>query len=103
MCSLTTQQLFVKICSDKFDHYSVGGQGVYGDIIGQIIGEKLEPIECDERPLGHLRYSFFDVDFLEFDEFKHGEVFSIILRPKREWRHKVEEMKLNVRYLDPNA
>ena len=26
---------------DKFDHYSVGGQGVYGDIIGQIIGEKL--------------------------------------------------------------
>lgn len=93
------------ICEDllsKFDHYSVGGQGVYGDIIGQIIGENSEPIECGEQPLGHLQYSYFDVDFLEFDEFKHGEVFSIILRPKKEWRHKVEEMKLNVRYLDPD-
>ncbi|UPR28552.1 hypothetical protein IS519_10040 [Vibrio crassostreae] len=88
---------------DKFNHYSVGGQGVYGDIIGQTIGENFEPIECEGRPLGHLQYSFFDVDFLEFDEFKHGEVFSIILRPKLEWRHKVEEIKLNVRYLDPNA
>lgn len=87
---------------DKFDHYSVGGQGVYGDIIGQTVGKNFEPIKCDERPLGHLQYSFFDVDFLEFDEFKNGEVFSIILRPKKEWRHKVEEMKLNVRYLDPD-
>jgi hypothetical protein len=94
------------VCEDlleKFDHYSVGGQGVYGDIIGQTIGENFEPIECGEQPLGHLQYSYFDVDFLEFDEFKHGEVFSIILRPKKEWRHKVEEMKLNVRYLDPDA
>ncbi|UWZ97217.1 hypothetical protein [Vibrio splendidus] len=94
------------ICEDllsKFDHYSIGGQGVYGDIIGQTIGENFEPIKCEERPLGHLQYSFFDVDFLEFDEFKHGEVFSIILRPKKEWRHKVEEMKLNVRYLAPDA
>ncbi len=94
------------ICEDllsKFDHYSVGGQGVYGDIIGQTIGENFEPIECGEQPLGHLQYSYFDVDFLEFDEFKHGEVFSIILRPKKEWRHKVEEMKLNIRYLDPDA
>ena len=88
---------------DKFDHFSVGGQGVYGDIIGQTVGEQLEPIECGLQPLGHLQYSYFDVDFFEFDKFKHGEVFSIILRPKKEWRHKVEEMKLNVRYLDPNA
>lgn len=94
------------VCEDllsKFDYYSVGGQGVYGDIIGQTIGENLEPIECAKRPLGHLQYSYLDVDFLEFDEFKHGEVFSIIFRPKKEWRHKVEEMKLNVRYLDPDA
>lgn len=94
------------ICEDllnKFDHYSIGGQGVYGEIIGQTIGEAYEPIECDEQPLGNLQYSYFDVDFLEFDEFKHGEVFSIILRPKTEWRHKVEEIKLNVQYLDPNA
>ena len=94
------------VCEDifsKFDYLSVAGQGLYGDIIGQTMGENYEPMDCDERALGILQYSFLDVDFLQYEEFKHSEIFSIILRPKHEWRHKVEEIKLNVQYLSPDT
>ncbi|NOH96208.1 hypothetical protein [Vibrio sp. 99-70-13A1] len=93
-------------CNDLltgFNYISVAGKGVYGDIIGQTTGEQNEPIECAEVfvPQWQKRYSFFDVDFLSFDEFKSGEIFSIILRPRAEFAHKVEEIKMNVKYLTP--
>lgn len=94
------------LCRDllyDFVHISVAGKGVYGDIIGQTVGEDNAPIECDEVnvPQWQKLYSFFDVDFLSFDEFKDGEIFSIILRPRAEFAHKVEEIKMNVKYVTP--
>ncbi len=94
------------VCKDvlnKFDFFSIGGQGLYGDVIGYTVSEKNAPIECGVQPIKTLQYSYLDVDFFDHDEFKHGEVFSIILRPKTEWRHKVEEIKLNVRFLGPDG
>ena len=94
------------VCKDvlsKFDFFSIGGQGLYGDVIGYTVSEKLAPIECAEQPINNLQYSYLDVDFFDHDDFKHGEVFSIILRPKAEWRHKVEEIKLNVKFLGPDG
>ena len=94
------------VCQDirsKFDFFSIGGQGLYGDVIGYTVSEDYDPIECEEQPVNNLQYSYLDVDFFDRDDFKHGEVFSIILRPKTEWRHKVEEIKLNVRFLGPDG
>ncbi|MFA0569135.1 hypothetical protein [Vibrio gallaecicus] len=93
-------------CNDLltgFNYISVAGQGVYGDIIGQTTGEQNEPIECAEVfvPQWQKWYSFFDVDFLNYHEFKDGEIFSIILRPRAEFAHKVEEIKMNVKYVTP--
>jgi len=73
------------VCKDvlnKFDFFSVGGQGLYGDVIGYTVSEKNAPIECGVQPIKTLQYSYLDVDFFDHDDFKHGEVFSIILRPK---------------------
>lgn len=94
------------VCKDvlsKFDFFSIGGQGLYGDVIGYTVSEEYDPIECAEQPINNHQYSYLDVDFFDRDDFKHGEVFSIILRPKTEWRHKVEEIKLNVKFLGPDG
>ncbi|MFI3276330.1 hypothetical protein [Vibrio sp.] len=94
------------VCKDvlnKFDFFSIGGQGLYGDVIGYTVSEELAPIECAEQPINNLQYSYLDVDFFDYEDFKHGEVFSIILRPKVEWRYKVEEIKLNVKFLGPDG
>jgi len=84
----------------QFDTYTVAGQGAYGDIIGttsEFDGGPLKCLEMHHKDWG-TTFSYLDVAFSKFYEFSDGEVFSIIFRPKKDYAHLVEELKLNLRY-----
>lgn len=90
-------------CQDllsQFDTYTVAGQGAYGDIIGTTSKFDGGPLKCDEKYHKDwgTTFSYLDVAFSKFYEFSDGEVFSIIFRPKKNYAHLVEELKLNLRY-----
>jgi len=45
----------------------------------------------------------FDLNYLPYDEFLPGEVYSYVLKPKPQYASQVEELKLNLIYAEPSG
>lgn len=95
-------------CEDIIYFYqssTMGGQGVFSEIISTSIDiQNNHPIECQMRTDTSINKTFvyLDLDYDDYHEFVEGEVYSYILKPKPEYAHMVEELKLNLIYHDPN-
>lgn len=84
---------------------TMGGQGIFSEIISTSLDEHNgSPIECEMRTDTNINKTFvyLDLDYDDYHEFVEGEVYSYILKPKPEYAHMVEELKLNLIYHDPN-
>lgn len=84
---------------------TMGGQGVFSEIISTSIDiQNNHPIECEMRTdtSTNKTFAYLDLDYDDYHEFVEGEVYSYILKPKPEYAHMVEELKLNLIYHDPN-
>ncbi|MDD9179766.1 MULTISPECIES: hypothetical protein [Aliivibrio] len=84
---------------------TMGGQGGFSEIISTSIDiQNNHPIECEMRTDTSINktFAYLDLDYDDYHEFVEGEVYSYILKPKPEYAHMVEELKLNLIYHDPN-
>lgn len=94
-------------CEDIIYFYQssiIGGQGVFSEIISTSLDYRNgNPIECETRLDTNINktFAFLDLDFDDYHEFVEGEVYSYILKPKPEYAHMVEELKLNLIYHNP--
>ena len=94
-------------CEDIIYFYqssTMGGQGVFGEIISTSIDNKNNhPIECEIRTDININktFAYLDLDYDDYHEFVEGEVYSYVLKPKPEYAHMIEELKFNLIYHDP--
>ena len=84
---------------------TMGGPGEFSEIISTSLDDRNgSPIECEMRTDTSINKTFvyLDLDYDDYHEFVEGEVYSYVLKPKPEYAHMVEELKLNLIYHDPN-
>lgn len=101
------QNLSCSMLAHWYESGVVSGLGEYDiEIISTNI--PLQPnhsVECFEyvsdNQTGQLSLNF-NSNFSQYEKFVEGEVYSYILRPKPQFADKVEELKLNMVYRNPN-
>lgn len=89
-----------------FEHGVLAGPGKYDiDIISttnptnpQFTLDCFEYVSNDQTKQIALA---FDLAYTPYEEFVHGEVYSYILKPKPQFADKIEEIKLNLIYAEP--
>ncbi|MGR6860178.1 hypothetical protein ACU5EH_07490 [Aliivibrio salmonicida] len=83
---------------------TMGGQGIFSDIISTSLNNQNgDPIECEMRTDTNINktFAYLDLDYDDYHEFVEGETYSYVLKPKPEYAHIIEELKLNLIYHDP--
>lgn len=85
---------------------TLAGQGETGDIVSMSDnpwGENVDPIQCGEtkHPDWQKEYVYMGLHYNDYDKFVPGEIYSYVLKPKPEFSHIVEEIKLNLHYHEP--
>lgn len=83
----------------------MAGQGETGDIISNSYdpyGKDPHPIECDHwwHDEWKKEYVFMNLHYNDYDIFVPGEIYSYVLKPKPQYAHLVEEVKLNFQYFN---
>lgn len=83
----------------------LAGQGETGDIISNSYdpyGKDPHSIQCDIEWNGDWQknYVFMNMHYNDYDVFVPGEIYSYVLKPKPQFSHLVEEVKLNLHYYD---
>lgn len=102
-----TQDLY---CSDihRYWYSSIlAGPGEFTDIVSSSVdpNNPEQPLHCGEwyDPQKQIIYSFFGLEYQDYDIFQVGEVYSYVLKPHPQFADRVEEFKINLIYHQPKA
>ncbi|KGK23148.1 hypothetical protein DC58_13780 [Vibrio navarrensis] len=86
-----------------FDLSVVAGRGDYEDIVSYSYNiEGVAEVACFAFPSGAGKTSLaINHDYRDDNDFIEGEIYSYILRPKAQYAHLLEELKINLIYHHP--
>lgn len=104
---IETQDLYCDHLHQFWYSSILAGPGEFTDIVSSSVDPFNPdiPLHCGEwyDPNWQRTYTYFGLEYQDYDIFQQGEVYSYVLKPHPQFADRVEELKINLIYHQPKA